>query len=52
VGEGSVPVIVIGGTITARTEGVGWRTGNLLGDPKIVTDTLEFVEKTGRFNLE
>jgi len=34
---------------------VGWRnmrTGNLLGDPKIVMDTLEFVEKTGRFNLE
>jgi hypothetical protein len=28
------------------------RTGNLLGDPKIVMDTLEFVEKTGRFNLE
>jgi hypothetical protein len=34
---------------------VGWRnirTGNLLGDPKLVKDTLEFVEKTGRFNFE
>ena len=34
---------------------VGWRnmrTGNLLGDPKLVGDTLEFVEKTGRFNFE
>jgi hypothetical protein len=27
------------------------RTGNLLGDPKIVMDTLEFVEKTGKVQL-
>ena len=25
--------------------------GELLGDPKIVKETLEFVEKTGRFNF-
>jgi ribonuclease HI len=34
---------------------VGWRnmrTGNLLGDPKLVKETLEYVEKTGRFNFE
>jgi hypothetical protein len=23
----------------------------LLGDPKLIKDTLEFVEKTGRFNF-
>ena len=27
------------------------RTENLLGDPKLVNDTLEYVEKTGRFNF-
>jgi len=34
---------------------VRWRNmrmGNLLGDPKLVKDMLEFVEKTGRFNFE
>ena len=28
------------------------RMENLLGDPKLVKDTLEFVEKTGRFNFD
>ena len=28
------------------------RTENLLGDPKLVKETLEFVEKTGRFNFD
>jgi len=28
------------------------RTENLLGDPKLVKDTLEYVEKTGRFNFD
>ena len=27
------------------------RMESLLGDPKLVKDTLEFVEKPGRFNL-
>ena len=34
---------------------VGWRnmrTGNLLGDPKLVKETLEFVDKTGQFNFD
>jgi len=33
---------------------VGWRNmrvKNLLGDPKIVKETIEYVEKTGRFNF-
>jgi len=34
---------------------VGWknmRMENLLGDPKPVAETLEYVGKTGRFNFE
>ena len=27
------------------------RTERLLGDPKLVKETLEYVEKTGRFNF-
>ena len=38
----------------AEEEG-GWgrnmRIENLLGDPKFVKDTLQYVEKTGRFNF-
>ena len=36
-------------------EKVGWRNvrmESLLGDPKLVKDTLDFVEKTGRFNFD
>jgi len=28
------------------------RVESLLGDPKLVKDTLEFVEKTGRFSFD
>ena len=28
------------------------RMESLLGDPELVKETLEFVEKTGRFNFE
>ena len=34
---------------------VGWRNmrmENLLGDPKLVKNTLEFVERTGQFNFD
>jgi len=31
---------------------INMRMENLLGDPKLVKDTLEFVEKTGRFNFD
>ena len=34
-----------------KTGGRNMRMENLLGDPKLVKDTLEYVEKTGRFNF-
>jgi hypothetical protein len=30
----------------------GMRTSALLGDKKIIRDTMEYIEKTGRFKLE
>ena len=35
-----------------KVGGRNMRTENLLGDPKLVKDTLEYVEKTGRFNFD
>ena len=35
-----------------KVGGRNMRVENLLGDPKIVKDTLEFVEKTRRFNFD
>jgi len=34
-----------------KVGGRNMRMENLLGDPKLVKDTLEYVEKTGRFNF-
>ena len=35
-----------------KVGGRNMRTENLLGDPKLIKDTLEYVEKTGRFNFD
>jgi hypothetical protein len=34
-----------------KVGGRNMRMENLLGDPKLIKDTLEYVEKTGRFNF-
>ena len=34
-----------------KVGGRNMRMGSLLGDPKLVKNTLEYVEETGRFNF-